>query len=246
MANPDAKIDISRVLNNMFGVIGRHPFVYLGLSLLIVGIPNALLQTMDGNILTGAGGYSFTASYGSQGLGFIALMLCGTLLQATLIVATINDLGGKPVLLGDCFAKAVQKILPLLGLGIVTAIGIGFGFLLLIVPGVILLLMWMVATPVMMAEDKGVFDSLTRSAQLTSGSKGMLFVLVIIFAVLSMIIATFLGFFGMMGATALGLFTMIINTITGALQGAGVASVYVDLRTAKEGTDTDALADVFA
>lgn len=246
MANPDAKVDLSRVLNNTFGVIGRHPFVYLGLSLLIVGIPNALLQTMSGNILTGSGGYSFTANYGAQGFGFIALMLCGTLLQATLIVATINDLGGKTVSLGDCFAKAVGKILPLLGLGIVTAIGIGFGFLLLIVPGVILLLMWMVATPAMMAEDKGVFEALTRSAQLTSGSKGMLFVLVIIFVVLSMIITTFLSFFGMMGTTALGLFTMVTNTVTGALQGAGVASVYVDLRTAKEGTDTDALADVFA
>jgi hypothetical protein len=38
MAELAGKINISRVLNNSFGVITRHPVIYLGLSFLIIGI----------------------------------------------------------------------------------------------------------------------------------------------------------------------------------------------------------------
>ena len=246
MAEPNGKLDISRVLNNTFGVIARHPVIYLGLSFLIIGIPNALLQTAQGNFTTGPGGFNVSASYSSQGFGFVALMLLSILLQATLIVATLNDLGGKPLSLADCFTKAVKKLLPLIGLGILMALGIGLGLVLLIVPGIILYLMWVVATPVMMAEDRGVIDSLGRSAELTSGSKRMIFVLLLIFFVLAIVFGLFVAFVGSLSTILLAIITLVSNTITGAIQGAGVASIYVDLRTAKEGADTSALAEIFA
>jgi hypothetical protein len=246
VTEPAGKIDIGRVLNNMVGVIRRHPAIYLGLSFLIIGIPNALLQTAQGNFSTGEDGFNVSASYSSEGLGFFLLMLLSILLQATLIVATLNDLGGKPLSLGDCVSRALKKLLPLIGLGIVMGIGIGFGLLLLIIPGVILYLMWIVATPVMMAEDRGIIDSLKRSAELTSGSKGLIFVLLLIFVVLATVFGLLVAFVGSLSTIFLVLVTLAINTINGALQAAGVASIYVDLRTAKEGTDSSALAEIFA
>ena len=246
MAEAAGKIDISRVLNNMLGVITRHPVIYLGLSFLIIGIPNALLQTAQGNFTTGQAGFNVSASYSSQGFGFIALMLLSIVLQATLIVATLNDLGGKPLSLGECVARAFKKLLPLVGLGIVMAIGVGLGMILLIIPGIILYLMWIVATPVMMAEDRGIIDSLKRSAELTSGSKRKIILLLLIFFVLTIIFGLFVAFVGSLSTIFLAIITLVSNTITGALQGAGVASIYVDLRTAKEGTDSSALAEIFA
>jgi preprotein translocase subunit SecY len=126
------------------------------------------------------------------------------------------------------------------------ALGVGFGMMLLILPGIILYLMWVVATPVMMAEDRGIIDSLKRSAELTSGSKRMIFVLLLIFFVLTIVFGLFVAMVGSISAIFLAIITLVSNTITGALQGAGVASIYVDLRTAKEGTDTSALAEIFA
>jgi hypothetical protein len=246
MAELAGKINISRVLNNSFGVITRHPVIYLGLSFLIIGIPNALLQTAQGNFTTGADGLNASASYSSQGFGFIALMLLSILLQATLIVATLNDLGGKPLSLAECFTRALKKLLPLIGLGIIMALGIGFGMMLLIVPGIILYLMWVVATPVMMTEDRGIIDSLKRSAELTSGSKRMIFVLLLIFFALAFVFGLLVAFVGSISTIFLAIVTLVSNTITGSLQGAGVASIYVDLRTVKEGADTSALADIFA
>lgn len=246
MAEPAGKIDIGRVLNNTFGVIMRHPAIYLGLSFLIIGIPNALLQTAEGSFTSGSSGFFVSASYSAQGLSFFVLMLLSILLQATLIVATLNDLGGKPLSLGHCMTTALKKLLPLIGMGIVMGLGIGFGLLLLIVPGVILYLMWIVATPVMMSEDRGIIDSLKRSAELTSGSKGMIFILLVVFVIITSVFGLLVGFFGSLSTLFLVVVTLAINTINGALQAAGVASIYVDLRTAKEGTDSSALADIFA
>jgi hypothetical protein len=246
MADAEAKVDISRVLNNTFGVIGRNPVVFLGLSFLIVGLPNALFQTAQGTWTTGSAGFNFSANYSAQGLEFILLMLLSVLLQATLIVATINDLAGKQFSFSDCLSKALHKLLPLIGLGILFSIGISIGFVLLVVPGVILYLMWIVSAPAMMSEDLGVIDSMKRSAELTSGSKRMIFVLMLVYVVLAFVLGLFIAFFGSISTIFLAVATIAVSTITGALQGAGIASIYVDLRTAKEGTDTSSLAEVFS
>jgi hypothetical protein len=59
----------------------------------------------------------------------------------------------------------------LIGLCIVQSVAIAVGLALLVVPGLILLGMWVVAAPVMMVERLGVIDSLKRSAELTKGSR---------------------------------------------------------------------------
>ena len=44
MADTAQHLDIGRVLNNTFGVIKRNPFIFLGLSFLMVALPQALIQ----------------------------------------------------------------------------------------------------------------------------------------------------------------------------------------------------------
>ncbi len=246
MADTAGKIDIGRVLSNTFGVIGRNPVVFLGLSLLIVGLPNSVVQLIQGNAAAVTGAFASPTVIITGLLGFFVFLFLSVILQATLIVATLNDLANKEINLGDCVSQAIRKFWPLLGLGLLFGLGIALGFLLLIVPGVILYLMWIVAAPVMMAEDKGIMESFKRSTELTSGSKGMIFLLIIIFVVAAAIIGGIGGAIGVFSVTASVIAATIINTITGALQGAGIASIYVDLRTAKEGTDSGTLADVFS
>jgi len=245
MAEGSGKIDIGRVVNNTIGVIGRNPVIFLGLSLLIVGLPNAVMHYIQGSpdMMTDVF-FSFTAILTSL-IGYFVFLLLSVVLQATLIVATLNDLGNKEINLADCIIQAIHTFFPLLGLGMLMGLGIVLGFTLLIVPGVILFLMWIVAAPVMMAENRGIIGSLKRSAELTSGSKGRIFLLVIIFLIAATVIGAIGGAFGFFSATGSIIFVLITNMVTGALQGAGTASIYVDLRTAKEGTDSSTLTEVF-
>lgn len=245
-------LDIGRVMNNTFGVIKRNPLIFLGLSFLIVALPQALIQLATGVSATGGDAAAVLEMFSSPSViaasagGWLLLVILSVLLQATFIIATVKDLNGQQVSLGECLGQAIGKILPLIGLGLLMTIGIMFGMILLVIPGLILALMWIVASPVMMAEDKGVIDSLKRSAELTKGSKRWIALLFIVYLVIAMVIGLLMIPFAFAGTTAVALAGLVINTLTGAIQGTGIAAVYVDLRIVKEGGNTDALADVFA
>lgn len=252
MADTAQHLDIGRVLNNTFGVIKRNPLIFLGLSFLMVALPQALIQMATGASAVGVDADAMTAMFNSPSMigaafgGWLLFVILSVLLQATFIIATVKDLNGQAVNLGECVTQALGKILPLIGLGILMTLGIMLGLVLLVIPGLILALMWIVSSPVMMAEDKGIIDSLKRSAELTKGSKRWILLLFVVYMVIASVLGLFMmpfAFAGTVGVTIIGL---IINTLTGAIQGTGIAAVYVDLRIVKEGGNTDALADVFA
>jgi hypothetical protein len=63
--------------------------------------------------------------------------------------------------------------------------GIGLGFLFLIVPGVVLLLMWALAIPVAVLEDASLGEATSRSRTLTAGHRGRVFMIYLVFSMLS-------------------------------------------------------------
>lgn len=252
MANTIQHLDIGRVLQNTVGVIRRNPLIFLGLSFLIVALPQALIQLATGVSTTGGDATAVLEMFSSPSIiagtagGWLLVMILSVLLQATFIIATVKDLNGQQVSLGECVGQAIVKLLPLIGLGILMTLGIMLGMILLIIPGLILALMWIVASPVMMAEDKGIIDSLKRSAELTKGSKRWIVLLIVVYVVIAMVLGLLMIPFAFAGTATIMVVGLIINTLTGALQGTGIAAVYVDLRIVKEGGNTDALANVFA
>lgn len=94
---------------------------------------------------------------------------------------------GNSVELRDMF-KMFNKFWPLLGLFGVQAVLVFFGFLLLIIPGLILTTMWLFTYFIMVDTDKGIFDALKGSWELVR-EKGFWinFALCIIYLLLSVI-----------------------------------------------------------
>ncbi len=252
MADTAQHLDIGRVLNNTFGVIKRNPLMFLGLSFLLVALPQALMQMATGASAAGVDATAMMEMFSSPSMiatafgGWLLFVILSILLQATFIIATVKDLNGQGISLGECVGQAMGKILPLIGLGIVMTLGIMLGLILLVIPGLILALMWIVSSPVMMAEDKGIIDSLKRSAELTKGSKRWIVLLFVVYIIIATVLGLFMMPFAFAGTAAITIVGLVINTLTGAIQGTGIAAVYVDLRIVKEGGNTDALADVFA
>lgn len=62
-----------------------------------------------------------------------------------------------------------RRLAALLGLNIISGIGILFGLVLLILPGAYLFVRWSAAAPALIAEDAGIYDSLERSAEAIEG-----------------------------------------------------------------------------
>jgi hypothetical protein len=91
-------------------------------------------------------------------------------LQGALVIA-IDDVRDGRVDLS--VRETLNRVLPRLNTltlaGLLAAVGITIGFLLLIVPGLILITLWLLIVPAIMLENRGVFDSFGRSRQLVSG-----------------------------------------------------------------------------
>jgi uncharacterized membrane protein len=84
-------------------------------------------------------------------------------------------------------------VLPLIGLGILHSLAVAVGFMLLIVPGVMLYMMWSVAAPALVAERNSVFAAFGRSRFLTRGARWKIFALQLVIIVIYGMVSSSLG-----------------------------------------------------
>jgi len=101
----------------------------------------------------------------------VFLSLIGTaLVQGALVQAVADEHNSRPQSsIGDLYRSAWQRAGRLVGVSLLTGIGVGIGLLLLVVPGVILFTRWSLAVPVVMLEGLGPRAAMKRSTALVKG-----------------------------------------------------------------------------
>jgi len=172
---PKPQFDVGRVINRTFGAIKNNFVSFFLASLIIMGIPIFLIGLMpifmgSGGILGGDEAY-MTGILTMTLLTFIVAMIGGVILQGALIFGAVADFNGRKVSFRECMSVALRYFFPLLGLGILASLGMMLGFLLFIIPGVLIALGWVIATPALIVEKRSITDSLSRSWELTKGYK---------------------------------------------------------------------------
>lgn len=243
--------EIGRVIQRTFEAIGRNFGLFAGASLLLVGLPMLVLALAVPGAFGMAALDGFSASWFLLALaGFLFWMILTQVLQAVLIRATVFDLAGQKAAFGQTLAVALKLALPLIGLAIVAGIGIGLATLLLIFPGAMLYCAWSVAVPALVEERQGVFASLSRSSELTKGSRWKIFALLLIYIVIIWVVNATIGMIASVGGTpyfaAQIVLKAIVTSATTMISAAGVAAMYVELRSAKEGASFENLAEIFS
>lgn len=254
-------VSIGRVLSRTFTAIGTNPGVMLFIAFAFGALPQTLIsyyqQTMAGPMRAGL---ILPRDYFTLVvLVALANLMLSLIVQGGLVRATMTAAEGDRATIGECLAAGIRRALPLLGVALLSALGIGFGFLLLIVPGVILFLMWVVAIPVTVVERYGVIGSLSRSAELTSGARGKIFALMLIVWVM-MIVATMISgaamvaIYGVQGLAqavqdgvpiAFLIVKALVSTVVTVFASAIPTAIYVELREWKEGPIGQSLSDIF-
>lgn len=254
MAGTGANFDIARVIQRTFGLVGRNFVPFYILAFVFAGLPALVLLTVqptDPAAIQAAPGAYFTTLI----IGVIVSVAAGVVLQGALTRAAVDDLSGKGVKLNEAVSAAFSMLLPLIGLGLLVALGVGIGLILLIVPGIFLMLCWAVASPVMVVERLGVTASMQRSMQLTQNHRWAIFGLGILYFVgyliLMTIVATIAGTSAMGMAAAQPPFAiMVVMTLIGVVASlvatVGAAAIYFELREIKEGVGATELAKVFS
>jgi hypothetical protein len=94
----------------------------------------------------------------------------GTLYQGTVVelVRDVQD-GRRDSSVGDLMRSALPVLGTLVAAGILAGLGIGIGFVLLVVPGLYLATIWAVIAPAIVVERRGVFAAFRRSRELVRG-----------------------------------------------------------------------------
>lgn len=253
----EARFEIGAVISRAFETIGANVVLFCGLALVLAGLPQFALGywrvlSFDAQANLVDGSMFFSTSYlGMIATTWLVSVVTGAILQASLTRATVMHLSGEVPQFGQCLAVGVSMILPMIGIGLLSGIGIGIGLMFLIVPGIILWLVWAVVTPAYVQERVGVFEAFGRSAALTSGARWRIFLTMLIIGLLLWVLSIPVSFLtAAMIATGSGILTALVTAATSALSSmilvAVQASVYVELRQLKEGIAPADLEAIFA
>ena len=178
--------------------------------------------------------------------------LLGAASQAATVFAVSQVHLDQPTGVIIAYSRVRKQILGVVGLSFVVGLAAGMS-LILIVPGIILFVMWSLSVPVMVLEGKGVFDSMSRSADLTKGRRWRIFVIGALFFILAIVVNKLLqwpinlatGLSGEITLQRAGLIwqvislaaTFISECLVGPLGTIAFSLVYYDERVRKEAFD---------
>jgi hypothetical protein len=236
---------VGAVLNRTFSVLSRN-FLPFFIVLVVANLPILLMSHDLGTAPANPGELASGSVVASILGGFLSVAL-NMLSQAIILYGAFQDMRGQRVNLGESLGVGLSRFFPIVGLAIVASLLMGLGFILLIIPGLILMTMWFVATPACVVEQLGPFQSMKRSSQLTKGHRwkifGLIFVLLIISSIISPALTVSLAAIGGRLLAVTG--SVIWHGVWGAFYAIAVVVTYHDLRVAKEGIDIEQIAAVF-
>lgn len=170
-------------------------------------------------------------------LGAVVSLVAFFWLQAALVKAVDDVRDGRADLsLADTFGQARAQLTSVAVAAILAGLGIVFGLILLIVPGLVLLTWWAVIVPVVVLENKSAGESFGRSRELVRGYGWSVFGMIVL------VILLLIGFNIVLSIVLAPLQdwlqSFISQFISGALTAPFTATVltllYFRLRAAKE------------
>jgi uncharacterized membrane protein len=254
-------VSIGRIFSRAFGTIRANPATTLGIGFLFGAMPSLATAYAVRNLQ--ADSFAVLGTAATVGIGLFSLLttiLLGIIAQGVLVRVTVAFSEGRKANLGESAMAGLRLGVPLFLLGLLSAIGIALGFLLLIVPGILLYLAWSVAAPALVEERLGPIKALGRSEYLTKGARwtvfGLMLVLLVSYWILSGLFAVVIiassGGVAELSATAgsgpwLAQLVVegVVATIYSAVSGVIPPSLYVELRDWKDGPQTEKLAEIF-
>ena len=166
-------------------------------------------------------------------------------IQGALVLAVDDVRDGRADLsISDTLGRVRPKLNTLTLAGLLAALGITAGLLLLIVPGLILLTIWLLIVPAIMLEGHGVFSSFGRSRELVRGHGWNVFGVIVL--TVAILIVVNIGFGIVDAAIDNGLVGVLIDiasqTLTAPFLALAWTLTYYELRGQSEAEPAPAAA----
>nr|MEE4267966.1 hypothetical protein [Candidatus Krumholzibacteria bacterium] len=234
---------IGQVFSKSFDIFTRN-IVFMLIVSFLVSVPDALMKASPQS-----GVWIF--------FSFLAVFVMAFLAQGIVVFGVFQHLTGQQAVFSQSLNVALARFFPLLLVSIASSFLAGIGFMLLVIPGVIVMLALWVAVPVTIVEKGGVGFALSRSNTLTQGYRGRIFAVVFLLGILNWVLMG-LEFFitsslmptgpsaGGLSAILISLpLSTILSGMATALNSVVVTVGYYTLRHEVEGVAVEDLASVF-
>ncbi|HWX97461.1 MAG TPA: hypothetical protein VNZ01_11505 [Solirubrobacteraceae bacterium] len=226
---------LAQIIGEALDIYQRYPILFMALALgVIAPFELAVLAA------TGEGPLA-TQTHRSTGTAVLLFLLDYALVQplvSALHIHAVIEIGeGRRPQLAQVAARGL-RVLPEVAAAVIAAgLGIGLGFLALIVPGILLALRWSVVAQVAAVDHDGWLPALRRSGELTRGNYWHILGLLLLTGLLASGVtlaatAIPLGSTSGAGSVALGI---AVRTITASFTALALALLYFDLRARGRG-----------
>lgn len=263
-------MSIGRILDQTFKIY-RENFIRFVTIVAVIQVPIGLLaivstsgfrrgvpirQSSDYGQLSQEEPDPTVALFGAAGMivtgiiGMFGQVLC----RGALTKSVSESYLGNEISVGQAYQFVLPKFLTLILAGICVVLVVYLGLLLLVVPGIIFGLWFVLTTPVIIVENLGATQGMSRSKSLVSGNLGKIFSVGFLVLLISYIVAIILHygasvFAGVLfsGNTTLALALNHLVSVAGSILIAPIGAtayilLYYDLRIRKEGFDLQMLA----
>jgi len=165
---------------------------------------------------------------------------------AIVVFAAFQDLRGRPVSATESFRQGVSRLLPVLVASFLRMLLEVFGFMLCMIPGLVAMAALVVVMPACVVERLGPIQSMSRSADLTSGHRWPIVGVSVAWLFLVLIVSLSIHA-AIPGPTGLPerLLTWAWDVVSGSYSAVFAAILYHDLRAVREGIGIDEIASAF-
>jgi Uncharacterised protein family (UPF0259) len=214
------RIEPGRVIGEAFDTYRNHAGALLGGALIVIGIAaviNGIFATTDSLALVAVG---------------VLISIVAGVLYAGYVVKLVQDVrdGRRDFSVGELFSAAAPYIGTLFLNGLLAGIAITIGFVLLIVPGLILITIWSVVAPSIVVEDRGVIEAFGRSRELVRGNGWNVFGAIVLAFLIVIGISIVAGLIGAaLGDAGRVILQAIANVLTAPIAALVASILFFDL-----------------
>lgn len=227
----ERKLDTAAVFESVFSFYRQQAGLLLPAALLVQLVP-ALLSGLlrEGEV-----------SAGVVIAGVVITVVANIWFQGA-VVEAVNDIrdGRRDHTIASLFRSIAPVLGPLTLAAILGGLGIALGFVLLIVPGLVLLTWWALIGPVIVMERTPATAAFGRSRELVRGSGWQVFGVIVVMLLIQLVVASLFQAVGESiseDITIYSIFVLAGDTLTAPLGALAAAVMYLDLRRRRDEAD---------
>lgn len=180
-------LSLGEILDRTFSLYRRHFLVFIGIS----GIPQLIVLAFNLMQLFAGRSVRLGGIATSFNLALLLLLLLANVLaylfsQGGTILAVSDLYLGRSASIGGALRKVAGELAPLFGVIVLNGLAIGGALILFVIPGIYVACRLLICVPAALIEGRGPRDSLQRSWELTRGTAGPAFVILLLSIVITL------------------------------------------------------------